>query len=212
MPMKIFAIILFMILTLNARENPFFPSSKDATIPFTSNQTQDSSPLKQISLTFPSTARTIESVTIKYKNLDGSIATKKETLGNSIDWHLPIFVSQNYAETKPKVKVAVKIIKKFNNIVSLKFITLFEREKELKLITKDKMIRNFILTKPHRVVCDFKRNIDFRSYEKDILGKSIVKKVRVGNHDGYYRLVIELDGYYKYTTQNAKNGYLFTFL
>ncbi|MDQ7066660.1 MAG: AMIN domain-containing protein [Sulfurimonas sp.] len=72
------------------------------------------------------------------------------------------------------------------------------------------MLRNFLLTKPHRIVCDFERDIDIRSYEKEISSKSIIKKVKVGNHKGYYRVVIELDGLYRYTKTTLNGGYLFT--
>ena len=68
----------------------------------TSNFTTTLDPLKRATLTLPSTARTIESVTIKYKNLDGSISEVSEELGNSVDWHLPIFISQNYGSMEEK--------------------------------------------------------------------------------------------------------------
>lgn len=206
---KIFTALLFIIISLDARENPFFPSNGEADITYTSNEDTKVALLKRATITLPSSARIIESVTIKYKDLDGSIHEKSIELGNAVDWHLPIFISQNYGGTISEPKKIKK--ETYTKIASLKFISLYESKKRLKVITKDKMIRNFLLTKPHRIVCDFKRDIDIRSYEKYIKN-SIVKRVRLGNHKGYYRVVIELDGYYRYKVKESKKGYLFNFI
>ena len=211
--MKIFLGVLFLIFSLFARENPFFPSAGEIDIPITSNQVQSVPSLKRTSITLPSTARTIESVTIKYKSLDGAIHEKTEILKNAIDWHIPVFISQNYTlnEGKDKSK-SQKQDKKYINIFQLKFISIDEHKNSLKVNTKDKMIRNFLLTKPHRIVCDFEGEINVRSIEKKIKLKSIVTEVRIGNHKDYYRIVIELDGYYQYSAKSTNSGYLFNFL
>lgn len=206
---KIFTALLFTIISLSARENPFFPSSGEADITYTSNQDTKVAPLKRATMTLPSSARIIESVTVKFKNLDGSVEEKSIDLGNSVDWHLPVFISQNYGGTTSEPKTIKKV--NYTKVAGLKFISLYESKKTLKVVTKDKMIRNFLLTKPHRIVCDFKRDIDIRSYEKSIKN-SIVKRVRLGNHKGYYRVVIELDGYYRYKVKEINGGYLFNFL
>lgn len=207
---NIFTIIILISISLAARENPFFPSKGEADITQTSNQIQTLEPLKRAAITLPSTSRTLESVTLKYKNLDGSIKEKSITLGNAIDWHLPVFISQNIdSTTKDKT---TKKKESYKKIAALKFIALYEAKKSLIIKTKDKMIRDFLLTKPHRIVCDFQRDIDIRSYEKNINVDSIVTKVRLGNHKGYYRVVIELDGYYKYKLQKSKGSYKFLFL
>ena len=205
---KVFIILSLLLLSLEARDNPFFPSTGELDIPLNANQEFKEKPLKRATITLPSSARTIESVTIKYKNLDGSIVSTTEELGNSIDWHLPVFISQNYVISAPNTKVTNKI--KYKRVTGLKFITLYQAGKKLKIVTKDKLIRNFLLVKPHRIVCDFARDIDVRSYEKNLSKNSIIKNVRFGNHDGYYRVVIELDGYYSYSTQKIKNSYIFT--
>jgi len=208
---KLFFLITILVCTLQSRENPFFPSSGEVDITITSNKTTKLDPLKRATLTLPSTARTIESVTVKYKNLDGSISEISEELGNSVDWHLPIFVSQNYGGVGSEPK---KINKshKYSKIAGLKFIQLYENKTSLKIRTNDKLMRNFLLTKPHRIVCDFKRDIDIRSYEKDVSSKGVVKRVKLGNHKGYYRVVIELDGYYRYKLTPIKGAYIFSFL
>jgi len=206
---RVFLSLLLILISLNARENPFFPSSGEADITYTSNQETKVEPLKRATITLPSSARIIESVTVKYKNLDGSLEQKSIVLGNSVDWHLPLFISQNYGGINSEPKTIERV--KYKKVAGLKFISLYESKNRLKIVTKDKMIRNFLLTKPHRIVCDFKRDINIRSYEKNIKN-SIVTRVKLGNHKGYYRIVIELDGYYRYKVQKDTKGYLFNFL
>ena len=212
--MRFFIFLLFMISAIDARENPFFPSDGEVDITMTSNQVKKLSPLKRIAVTLPSSARTIQSMTITYKDLDGSVHDKKEILNNAIDWHIPLFLSQNIDETvSNKKKVSVKIkTKKFVKIASLKFISLYSKDNEIKITTKDKLLRKFLLVKPHRIVCDFKREIDIRSYENYVKSKSLVKRIRVGNHSGYYRVVIELDGHYRYKSKKIADGYMFSLL
>jgi len=204
-------------LLLQARENPFFPIDLAQDIPLTSNQVNTLPMLKRATLTLPSTARTIQSVTVEYKNLDGSIAHKKVLVRNAIDWHLPIFISQNYNESNDKAVARKKVIKQtkkvnYKKIASLKFISFYAKQKKLKILTKDKILRNFLLVKPQRIVCDFKRETDIGSFIKSISEKSLFTKIRVGTHKGYYRVVIELDGYYSYKLEHIPGGYMIKLL
>ena len=202
--------LIFCISSLTARENPFFPTEAED-IPLTNNQIEKEMPLKRASMQLPSTARTIESVTINYKNLDGSVKHKTIELQNSIDWHLPIFISQNYEIEKetPAPKIEKQEEKKvFKEIAKLPFITFKIFKNEIYLETKDKILRSFLLVNPHRIVCDFKRDTDIRSYTKKVTGEDVTQ-IKVGTHKGYYRVVIELDGSYKYK-KVSKDGYIFT--
>ena len=208
--------ILFLLLTsLNARENPFFPSNGEKDIPVTSNIDVKLPPLKRATITLPSTARVIEGVTVSYKSLDGSRHSESIELDNSIDWHLPIFISQSYGgieqkrEATEKIKKVLKEKSSYKKIASIKLISFYAKDRSLKVFTKDKMIRNFLLVKPHRIVCDFKRDTNIKSFIKDTSKNSLFTKIRIGNHDGYYRVVIELDGYYRYRVKEIKDGYMF---
>jgi len=80
----------------------------------------------------------------------------------------------------------------------------------LKIVTKDKLLRDFLLVRPQRIVLDFKRDIDTRSYVNSGKKRKWFKKIKIGAHDGYYRVVIELDGYYQYRHKKIKGGYIFT--
>ena len=211
---KFLIVIVLVSLSLVARENPFFPSDTEEDIPFTTNKEITKLPLKRVAITLPSTARILESVTIRYKNLDGSIVEKNEEIGNSIDWHLPLFISQNIAESSSQktLKPQKKIKKKYTELLSLKFLSIATTKREIKITTKDRLIRDFLLTSPHRIVCDFKRDIDMRSLEKKMKKNSSIKSLRIGNHKGYYRVVIELDGHYNYQVSEGKNSYEFILL
>ncbi len=205
-------LVLSFFLSLHARENPFF-NVDEANMPVTSNQNISKEPLKRASLSFPSTARIIESVTVKYKNLDGTIQTKKIMLDNSIDWHLPVFISQTYTPLEEDIITPKKIVKKeqttYKKLFSLPFISFSQNQKSLKVITNASMIRNFLLVHPHRIVFDIKQDIDIRSFSKKLLNNKIFTKIRIGNHKGYYRVVVELDGYYSYILHENKNIYFF---
>lgn len=201
--------ILFLCLSVQARENPFF-NVDEANMPITSNQNMQKEPLKRVSLSFPSTARVIESVTVKYKNLDGTQETKKLMLNNTIDWHLPLFISQTYSPVKEKK--TRKIIQKkkiYKKLYSLPFISFYQNQKSLKVVANANMIRNFLLVHPHRIVFDLKQNLEMRSFSKKLLQNKTFTKIRIGNHKGYYRVVIELDGYYSYSLHKNKNNYFF---
>ncbi len=205
---KLLFATLFLFLTLEARENPFFPSEGEKDIPFTSNQDNSVPQLKRATITLPPHARVLKKVTIEFKNLDGSIEKKSVELNNAVDWHLPVFISQSYAQEKINKKVPKKI-KSYKKVGSIKGTQFFTSKNNLKIITKDKILRKFLLVQPHRIVIDFKRDSNMKTYIKKI-PNSVFTKIRVGNHNGYYRAVIELDGYYRYKFSTQKNGYLIT--
>ena len=203
--------ILFFILTLatiiEARENPFFPATGEMDIPITSNISTKIPPLKQATLTLPSQARVIQKVTIEYENLDGTVEKETIVLNNFIDWHLPIFISQNY--TTPKKKEKQKEIKEsFKLIASIKYAKFYTLNETLKIVTKDKILRDFLLVQPHRIVIDFDRDTSLKSLVKRFKDNKF-SKIRVANHDGYYRVVVELDGYYRYKMKKVSDGYIF---
>lgn len=200
---SMFSLLLFT--SLIARENPFFPSEGEKDIAYTSNQEKNIPMLKRATLTLPTHARVIESIVVHYKNLDGSLSQKKIPLNNSIDWHLPIFISQNYNSnqitTTPKRS-------KYKKVAAIRYAQFFTKDKKLKIITQDKLLRHFSLVKPYRIIVDFQRDTNLKSYTKKIPNTPFAK-IRIGNHSGYYRVVLELDGQYKYIFHKSENSYVF---
>ena len=204
---KAFLTILLLLSVIEARENPFFPSDGEKDITISSNEDKSLLPLKRSTITLPTYARVIESVTINYKNLDGSQDSKTLELGNSIDWHLPVFISQSYGPMAQK-PIAKKSQKKFKKVGSIPYASFYTSGKTLKITTNDKIIRDFLLVKPHRIVLDLDKDTSLKSYVVSN-PKNIFSKIRVGNHDKYYRVVIELDGYYRYSMKKTSTGYIF---
>jgi len=206
---RFFICFALLFLSLEARENPFFPVDSSQDIPVTTNQVENLPPLKRASIELPSTARVVEEIIVRYKNLDGSIATKSIELEHAVDWHLPLFISQEYCSSKKVLKEEPKSEKaSYKEIAKLPFISFYINHKKMKIITKDKLLRHFLLVKPHRIVCDFARDTDIRSYIKNGPKGSLFKKLRIGTHKGYYRVVIELDGYYTYIIKKDAQGYV----
>lgn len=193
------------MLDIHARENPFFPSDGEEDIIITSNEENIIPKLKRATISLPSDARIIESVTVKYKNLDGSQESKSIELEHSLDWHLPIFISQSYDLKAQKSKKRAEK-EKYKEIAKIKYASFLSSNSTLKVITKDKLLRNFRLANPHRVVLDFKRDTNMKSYTQTNSG--LFHKIRVGNHSGYYRVVIELDGQYRSNLEKKPNGYI----
>ena len=204
---KFLLFISVFIALLEARENPFFPSDGEKDMIYTSNKGVALPTLKRATIELPSYARVLKKVTIEYKNLDGSIEKKSIELDSAVDWHLPIFISQSYTAYSNKNRTTKKL--KYKKVATIKYASFYISGKSLKVITKDKAIRNFLLVEPHRIVVDFKRDASLKSLVKNIKN-SVFTKIRVGNHDGYYRAVIELDGYYRYKMKKINNGYIFT--
>jgi hypothetical protein len=200
--------IFLLLLTLDARENPFFPANGDNEILYTSNKDRTLPILNRATIALPTYARVIQKVTIEYKSLDGSVESKSINLHNSIDWHLPIFISQSYAPSSEK-KVLKKRKKNYKKVAENSDLKFLISGKTLKIISHDKMIRDFLLVNPHRIVMDFKNKDAMKVLTKKIKN-SVFTKIRVGNHAGYYRVVVELDGHYRYRLKKSKGSYLFT--
>ena len=80
-------------------------------------------------------------------------------------------------------------------------------EIEIHIVPTSKKIRDFILLKPYKIVIDFKRDASFYTKSVDIK-KAPFEKITLGNHNGYYRAVLLLDGSYKYKLTKTLKGYL----
>ena len=194
--------MLLLSLSLFARENPFFPVGSALDIPLATTQIKKAPMLQQSAFTLPSSAREIERIIVQYKNMDGSIAEKNITLQKSIDWHLPIHISQYSTPTTTANRRL-----KYKNFLSLPFISFYIKEKNMQIITKDRLLHSFLLVKPHRIVCDFKRDVNLKSFIKKIKYADGFKEIKIGTHSGYYRVVIVLDGFYKYRINKRDKGY-----
>ncbi len=203
---KLLILTFLLSISLNARENPFFPSPGQKDLLSTTNKDLSVEPLKRAAISLPSSARTIQKVIVEYKNLDGSIQKRSISLNNAVDWHLPIFISQSMGEIEQKgVQTSKKEIV-YEDLFSSKYISFSKNNKNLKINTKDQLIRSFLLAKPYRLVLDFKRDVSLKSQSKSFKSK-IFKKISLGTHSGYYRAVVLLDGQYRFKKFKESYGY-----
>lgn len=193
-------LLLFISLSLFGRDNPFFPADPNEKQIQTTNKVEILKPFSTQFISLPSSARVVKSIVISYQNLDGFIEQERLDLNFKIDWHKPIIVSHKSLIEKPKPKKPKK------NIINMKFISFDISDKKMKIRTKDKLLQNFLLVAPHRVVMDFKRDIAFKPKTIKV-NKPPFSKIRMGHHDRYYRVVIELDGQYRYKLLTTEKDY-----
>ena len=185
--------ILFLLLTtlLFARENPFIPVVTNE-----NNNIVKKTYFKSKKITLPNDARVLKSITFKYQALTGAIKEIEIPINQAIDWHNPLILSTNFIKTPTKeIKVG--------------FLKIYIKKHKLLLFSKDKLIRHFLLVKPFRYVLDFKADKDFLTYKKTT--DTFIKKIILGNHSGFYRVVLYLDGAYKTLIKNTPEGYLIEF-
>ncbi len=196
----------FLIVTslLSARDNPFFPSEGMKDLPISSNIVSKRSQLERAAITLPDSARILKQVTIKYQNLDGSLESKSITLDHHVDWHIPIFISQSYgtpSQTHPTHTSSKAVTTAFKSITP--FVRYRIHGKSIELQSSDTVIRDFMLVNPHRIVIDFKRNSNEKSRILS-LKKAPFTGIKYGNHGTYYRVVVVLDGKYRYNILKNK--------
>ena len=183
-------LLLFVAILLFARENPFVP------IVTNNNKIIKKTYFKSTKIQLPSDARIIKNFIITYQTLNGSIKQYKVNIEKSIDWHNPIFVS-------------TKLVKIPSEIVKIHFLKFKIQNHDVFIYSTDKMIRSFFLVEPFRFVIDFKANKDFLTYKKTT--PTFIKSIVLGNHSGFYRVVLNLDGKYKVKIKKLKEGYLLEF-
>jgi len=185
--------LLFLLLTtvLFARINPFIPAVTNE-----NNNYIKKAMFKQKSFTLPNDTRILKSVIFKYQTLTGTIKSLETPINKEIDWHNPLILS-----TKTKNISTTK--------VQISFLNFYIKKHQILIETKNKIIRKFLLVKPFRYVIDFKANKNFLTFSKKT--NTFIKKIVLGNHNEFYRVVLYLDGTYKISIKNEQKGYLVEF-
>jgi len=180
-------IFLFLfIVFVNARINPFEPVIKPQNINIIKPQF-----FKKAVVYLPKDARVLKKVIFIYQSLDSDIKQKSVDINKDIDFHSPIILLH-----KPKTFKSLKY--------NFRYFNLYIKNKKLFIKTKDKLIRDFFLVKPFRLVLDFKKYSILPTIKKSF--NSFVKKVVVGSHTTYYRVVIYLDANYDYKVIKTNEG------
>jgi hypothetical protein len=178
--MRLFFIFI-LIISLFGRENPFEPVINPQ-IPIKQVKPEY---FKTLKIFFPRDARVLKKIILVYQNLNGDIKKKEIIINKNIDFHYPIKITHTIS------KILLKEID-FDSLFKL-----FIKGKKIFLETKDKFIRSIFLVQPFRLVLDFKKDTSFLTIRREI-NSSVVKKVVVGNHEGFYRVVLYFDANYEY--------------
>ena len=225
--MKRVILLASCVMVLLARENPFVPDDINATTLNSTNISQNSPKLDKIIAKFPSDARELVSATFNYKSIDGSIKQNSIDINASFDWHDDIIISSqspvtNETTTDEQTKQAAakkvapkplsvppKIEPPLDSVSFMDFIKFDIFNSKIEIINQDRLIRDFIIDKPDKIVMDFNKNSEFNTQTIKV-HKGPLKKITIGAHKGYYRVVLFLDGNYHYGLRQSGNGYTLT--
>lgn len=183
-------IFLLIPFILFARINPFEPV-------LTTNEVNFTKPsfFKGVEVKLPSDARILKKVIFVYKTLESDIKQKELKIDKNIDFHYPFKVYQ--VRGKFKIKT-----------LNFPVFKMYIKNYKIFIKTKNTLIRDFFLAKPFRLVIDFKgKNLNFLTLSKT-LKNFFVKKVVLGAHTGFYRIVIYFDAKYAYKIKKEAGGIL----
>ena len=181
-----------LLISLHARENPFFSTAENKNFPITNNRAEHKPPLTSMTYTAPDQSRILKEVSFTFQNLDGSFETRKLAIDQSIDWRAPLVLSQSGAYKAPTTD---KPISSPPSPQQQDFIQIINSGSNISLLTKDSMLRNFPLTEPESLIIDFKHTKTFEPFEK-MLTASPYKKVRIDYHGTFARITLTLDGHH----------------
>lgn len=201
-----FLLIFFLAAALWGRENPFMPTGNTEEV--TKNVPERPGYFTGETLYLPSSARILKEIKLVYQNVDGSVAEEVKQVDKKVDWHHPVTIDHMEApeDGEHELDKAGPVFKSYR-FPEVGFLEVKLSEKLLKVECADTLMHHFLLTKPYRIVMDFQRETNYRQREVAFASSYFLKGV-FGSHDGYYRLVLYLDSYYKYQVIKEGDGYL----
>ena len=217
--MKIKILLLLFFMCLNAEESPF--NIKDV-----KEDVITPSQFQREEIRFNSNARILKSITLNYINLDGSEDSMKVDINKSINWHdRYALIKSKTPEPSRVLDVSVTIPEtsnlkagEINSTLDIElptqagniyeFIAYSVYKNKIKLSTENEIISDFSIGNPTKIVLDFKCDKIFPSKSVRFVKKTPFQRIDFGSHDGYYRLVIYLDGKYNYEILKDTKGYV----
>ncbi len=179
---KIALISIFLSISLFGRENPFVPIIKEVQ-PI---QTQPPTPIVEKKI------EVVKEVVVK--------PSPKKVVK-------PKPIKQPKIVKKPKKHKKHKKISKPKLIYSGEFIKIELLKNRIKIITKDKILKDFTLKQPNRLVIDFERFDIVGPFSKNIYSKR-VRHLKIGHHGYFYRTSFKLNRNYRYKVTKKPYGYL----
>lgn len=230
---KFFLLFFFLMVHLEARENPFESPVSSAEVGKMTDIEEKSEDFENVSLELPSSARILKSVTVTFQNIDGSIGKEERQIEQNVDWHLPLILTpkvvkraeplvekkaEGLATTPlktppPPSKITPPIQtnspKEEASLVLAKGITYRVHGNEMTLLTQDVKLRDFLIADPYKIVVDFKKSAAFSTKTVPLPNVPFVS-MTLGDHKDFYRIAILLDGHYRYDIVKIESGYRIT--
>ena len=220
-----------------ARENPFSMAMDPSEVGRTTQIKEDKGEFNSTKFTLPSSARILKSASITFQNIDGSISEEILAIDQTVDWHYPLVLSAHKPEA-PKAGEPLPLVTALKNPESKKAATAASKpilspeslvlpkevttrmlsdtigigieQKSLIIYTKDMKVRDFLISNPYKVVVDFKKEKDSFATKSVEFSKPPFVSATLGDHDGFYRIAIVLDGHYRYDIVAIEGGYKIT--
>ena len=216
------AILALFALFLSGNDNPFAP-------PQNIDDTAVLDDFEKKDVVFNSDARLLKSISLTYITLDGSEKTLNLDINQSIDWHRSYaFIKTKSPQTTALLDVSVTTPEQFNLTGELnssvnveipndngkleEFISFASYKNKMKLIVQDEIIGNFVVGNPSKIILDFKKQTSFKTKTQRLKLGTPFKRLDLGSHKGYYRLVIYLDGKYSYKIDKDDSGYVISLI
>jgi hypothetical protein len=207
-------LFLFLILQLNARENPFAPVEK-----FGGEPLNKPLPVPDFEKKIIPVVEKEAKCTVPERNTTTIITPEKVWKENKPSKKIkkPILFTHKKKSVKKfhkKQKISkskkIHIKPKFHLLYHDANLKIYNKGKSLKIITNDTLIDHFKLKSPNRLVLDF--GDDFVIY--DTITKKLhtpyLKTLKIGTHDTFYRLTFTLKKGYRYRLKKLSDGYLIT--
>ena len=188
---KIVLLLLFFILSLTARENPFSPQKVVEEPKIILPKLEIQKPIKPIKIEVVKKAEP-KKVPMKIPEI-------------MIEKTIPIVVEKPIIKRKKK-KIR-KIVPKSKLIYNGKFTKIKLFSNSIRIITKDQMLEHIKLIHPNRLAIDFERFDVVRPFSKKVYS-SYVKHLKIGHHGYFYRATFTLRKNYQYKIRKKSYGYL----
>ena len=233
---KILWLFLSLAVILEARENPFETNMSPQEVGRTTQIKEERTDFSNATLTLPSSARILKSASVTFQNLDGSISEEVIAIEKNVDWHLPLLLTSQKSDANTSTPIlhpvtiadSKKVVeKKASTSKEEKVLTqsttnsntggstfklaedlsFFINHTEITIFTKDSKVRDFLITEPYKVVIDFKKGSSYMTKTLEFQKAPFVSAT-LGDHDGFYRIAILLDGHYRYDIQAFNGGYI----
>lgn len=200
---KLLIFCLSSICLLLARENPFIDYKE-----VLNSKIINLDEFQDRAFNFESTIRILNEISFTFTNLDGSVETKTVKINKMVDWH-DTYKLLRISQRPKEISAFLSIKTPSDEQKDLLKIEL--KEKELKIYTKDALLRDLSAQNPSVIMLDFKHPLTFLE-KTAVLKNPPYKKIEFSSNKEFYRVKIYLDGKYGYELVRSAGEYIINLL